>query len=469
MCCWSALAHLDFGKAPPRCTHVRRTFQQRAETFGYAEGRPWANDAFRLLFCVPRAYEPLVKAWDTRHPGTRAALARLVASGFVEYQGPVVMDTRTGEEADRQSPSVTRYRTTAKGRRLLADLKEDLRVLSEIAPASDPQNHRGIARLLNAFDLQDSHARYGLSAGYAIEESQLAPRTGRWWVARFAELGHLRALDVRLADTRAVVPAHWRVTRVLCRQFDEVIEAFPDHADPSLRVEFRLRRGRFLSDIDPARLGISGATDFDHDVECQRVVAAMVGSPRCATEGAFMLEPRLTLSARRAGGRLVFEDGGSEAVFYQPDCEFREQDETGVRRSIVEYERYQSRRDAWAHIERFLGYLSLSAYPSEAAVLHFVVDSEARVRAYRELIEAFCDHALEHPDLLISNPVTLTVTSSERVMGAADPLNPRIWHRIQLPAGGASSRPVLHDPRTDTPYEAYFSRASRLGVGGRPT
>lgn len=440
---------------------MRRTFQQRAETFGLSSDHPWAMDTFRLLFHTPRAYAPLVDAWEARYPGTKAALDRLEKLGFVANQGPVIVDTRTGELADRQGPAVARYRATAKGKRLVEEMKSDLRVLGDAFENSDPVNHRGLARLLRAFDLEDSHARYGLSASHAIELSGLSLRTGRWWVARLLDDGYLRRLPVRLADTRAVVPAHWRITRLLCRQLSDVIEAFPEQLPKSLEIEFRLGRTRFLGDIDPARIGISGATDYDHDVECQRIVAAMVRSPRLAVGGLFMLEPRFHLPATANSGVLTFSTKGKHAVFYQPDAELREVADGTLRRVIVEYERYQSRRDAWAHIERFLGYLSVSAYPFELAALRFVVDSEPRVRAYRQLIEAFCDWCVDHPELCVQNPVTLSVSSAERVIEAADPLDDRVWHRIDLPCRSETGgNPVLHHT-SQSPYDDYFSRAAQ--------
>jgi len=440
---------------------MRRNFRQRSETFGFETAKPWAMPAFRLIFNVPRAYEPLVAAWEKRYPGTKSALARLVELEFVTYQPPVVIDTRTGDTASKVGPAVARYRTTAKGKRLISDLKDDLRVLSDLYGRSDPVNHRGVARLLRAFDLEDSHARFGLSATHAIEISELAPRTGRWWIAKLAADGYLRELTTRYSDTRAVVPAHWRPTRVLCRQLAEVIDAFPDSHPASLAVEFRLKRSRFLDNIDPVRLGISGATDYDHDIECQRNVAVMLNSPRCAHEGLFVLEPRIHLSASRTAIGYQFDPAGTEQVFYQPDAEFREFEDGQLRRSILEYERYQSRRDAWAHIERFLGYLHLTAYPFEIGTLRFVVDSESRVRSYRQLIEAFCDYTLDHPELLVPNPVTLAVASSQRVLGARDPLDPRVWHRIQLPKASNTPRPMLHKDSDSSPYDEYFAKATK--------
>lgn len=442
---------------------ARRSFAHRTETFGFDTENPWAINALRLVFHVPRAYEPMVTAWDTRHPGTRKSLDKLVSMGFVEYQGPVVVNTRTGKTAKNSSAPLPRYRTTAKGHRLHLEVSEDIRVLEDTFPRITKDCVKKVAKMLSALDLEDSHAKFGLSVPHATELSGLPERSGRWWVKRMLDLGYLRLLPQKYADVREVVPAHWRVTRLLCRQLDDVIDAFPDGPSPLLRTEFRLKRTRFLSDIDPARVGISGATDFDHDVECQRILASLIGSPRCAVEGIFTVEPRIHVPVQMGERPWRFTSDSNDTIFYQPDAEIRELGETpgSIHRSVIEYERFQTRRDAWNHIERFLGWLHTETLPFENAVLRFVVDSESRVRSYVALIEAFCDHALDNTDQMPRNSVTLAVSSTQRVLAANDPLDPRAWFRIGLPANGSDteSRPVLHDP-DESPYDDYFSRVA---------
>lgn len=438
----------------------RRPFAARVETFGLDTRKPWALDALRLLFNVPRAYAPLVTAWDIRHPGTKRALDRLETLGFVARQDPVIVDTRTGRTASVASRKVPRYRTTGKGARLTAAIVEDLRVLDDEFPRTAGGNAAGVVKLLQAFNLEDSHAKFGLSARHATELSGLPASNVKWWIRRLKQDGYLRELDEKVADVREVIPAHWRVTRALCRQLTEVIDAF-DTAPASLKVEFRLKRARFLNDIDPARVGISGATDYDHDIECQRILGALLRSGRCAADGIFAVEPRFTLPLDTTTRPWSFSPAARGALPYQPDAELRERDADGIRRSVIEYERFQSRRDAWNHIERFLGHLASSALPFEAAVLRFVVDSTPRERSYVELIEAFCDYALDHPDRMPANPVLLAVSSTPRVLEAADPLDPRAWFRIALPTGGGSDtarRPVLH-PAEASPYDEYFARS----------
>jgi len=136
-----------------------------------------------------------------------------------------------------------------------------------------------------------------------------------------------------------------------------------------------------------------------------------------------------------------------------------ESDVAGKRRAVVEYERFQSRRDAWGHIERFCGWLSINTLPFEAAVLYFVVDSAARMRGYVELIEAFADYIVENPLAAPANPVTLAVSTTAKVLKSPDPLEPRSWVRIELTssAGLMGRTCVLHAPDV-SPYDTYFSR-----------
>lgn len=438
----------------------KRSFAHRTETFGFDTDNPWALPALRLVFAVPRAYRPLVDAWDIRYNGVIKALNRLTVMGFLEHQLPVIVDTRTGRTATRVAPALPRYRATAKGSRLAADVRSDLRVISDTFPRIAPGGAARVGRLLDAFDLQSPHSRYGLSVPHATLLSGLPERSGRWWVQHLVRSGYLVELEARIADTREVVPEHWRVTRLLCRQLDEVLDAFPRTAPGQLRVEFRLNRTRFLNDIDPARVGITGATDFDHDIESQRILGAVLNSPRCTPGGIFSVEPRISLPIHVNTDPWLFDPDGPSTVFYQPDAEIREQHGDGqVWRSVIEYERFQSRRDAWSHIERFIGWLHTMTLPGEPAVLRFVVDTEPRVRSYVSLIEAFADSMIDHPERQPGNNVLLAVSSARRVLAAPDPLDARIWFRINLPGSGSDTIPcpVLH--RKDSPYDEYFSRA----------
>lgn len=437
-----------------------RSFLHRAETFGFDTKNPWALDVLRLLFNVPRAYGPLVDAWDERYPRSRRSLDRLTELGFVAFQPEVILNTRTMELADRKGPSVMRFRTTSKGHQLYLDAMEDLRVLDAAFPQMDAAYQVALVRLLDAFDLDRSHAKFGLSARHAIEASGLPDRNGRWWIDHLMERGYVRKLDIKIPDTRAVIPDHWRPTRMLCRQLQEVVRAFPDTAPPGLVTSFRLSRNRFLKDIDPGRLGVSGTTDYDHDIECQSLLAMLLASPRMIKGGIFAVEPRISLDADVTQRPWSLDTGDKGNVTYQPDAEMRERDGDGTRRAVIEYERYQSRKDAWSHIERFLGWLHQMAMPHERGVLRFVVDSPGRERSYVELIEAFADYALDYPERMPHNPVTLEVTSMVRLGAANDALDPSAWYRIALAGSDTEQRrPVLHDT-SESPYQEYFRRSS---------
>jgi hypothetical protein len=463
---WVYVKPLSNRPGRERCRDVgTRSFRHRRETFGYDIDKPWAADVFRLLFNTPRAYQPLVDAWDTRNPGTRRALDRLAELGFVVHQPGVVIDTRTGELADRLGIPVRRFRTTSAGRRLITDMREDLRVIEDRFPRMKHRNTKGVARLLQAFDLEGSHAKYGMSCVHATEQCGMSDRSARWWVRQLHEKGYLRELDERYADVREVVPGHYRVTRALRNQLRDVLDTYRPDLARAVSADLRLGRRRFLGEVDPSRVGVSGATDFDHDVECQRVLAALVRSPRFITDGVFTIEPKFNLTVDMSGYPWRFDSAGDGGMFYQPDAEIRERDpQTGKAiRSVVEYERYQTRRDGWNHIERFIGYLHLATLPFEPAVLRFVVDSNARVRAYVKLIEAFADYAMDNPAQMPGNKITLAVSSVPRVQAARDPLDPAAWHRIDLPSrqpadgSDTDTRPSVHKA-DDSPYDDYFAR-----------
>jgi hypothetical protein len=440
-------------------------FLRRAETFGLDTPTPWALPALRLLFHAPRVYAPLVQAWERHHPGTVAALDRLVAAGFVAHQSEIVVDARTRQQTERSGRAVDRYRTAAPGRRLLIDARRDITVLTERFPRLTPANAVGVLELLAAFDIDAARARNGRSVAHATEECSLAPRTARWWVRHLHEAKLLRRLPQRTPDAQPTIPAHWRVTRPLCTQIRAVLRAYPDPWG-ALYPEFRLQRERFLQDIDLTRVNAGGGTDYDHDVVAQELLASLLTSPRAIPTGVFDIEPRIVLTAHDTTVPWRFASDGNGLVFYQPDALFIVREESN-RRAVLEYERFQSRRDAWSHIERFLGYLESQTLPFESAILYFVVDTTARERGYVELIEAFADYVLDHPGRLPGNEVTLAVSSRPRLLASPDPLHENSWFRVRLTGSDTTSATavgtargcVLHTPE-HSPFNLYFGNRS---------
>lgn len=441
-----------------------RSFLARSETFGLETEDPWALAALRLLYSAPRVYEPLQQAWEARNPGSAKALSRLVESGFAQYQPGVVVDTRDGTAAQKPSRKVKRLRITSKGKRLLAAGWEDARVLEDAYPRMAASTSAAVLDLLNLFTLPDGQQRFGRSIPHAVASTTLPDSVAKWWIARWEEEKILKELPDKIADVREVVPAHWRPTRALSKQLKEAVDVFPSWA--GLSMELRLNRRNYLTDIDPARVGASGATDFDHDVECQRILAQAMYSPSFDEHGYLCVEPRIVLPLETQATPFAFRQSGGGTCFYQPDTEYREHASDGsVVRAVLEYERFQTRRDAWNHVERYLGYLSLRTLSMEASILRFVVDTKTRERGYVELIEAFADYGLDHPERMPANPVRLAVSSTPRLRDASDALDPANWFTIVLEPGRAdpeSREAVLHDS-DDSPYDEYFGRESGGG------
>lgn len=443
-------------------------FSSRAETFGADQGRVWPLGTLQLLCGAPRCYRPLVDAWERAHPGTKRTLRWLERGGFARRQPAVVADTMSGRPAAREGRAVPRYVVTARGRDLLERVEEDPRFLEERYPNTSGTHLAAVLRILRTTDVDRDEAPHGVSSATATARADIPDRSARWWLRRLVDERLVSVLDYRAADVREIVPEHWRPTRALARQLLDALEAYP-HAPQHLASDLRLRRSRWLDDIDPARVAASGASDYDHDVRTQQLLAELLRSPRLETRGVFRVEPRYELGVRADVTPWRFDAASPSLRVYQPDAEVRERSPSGgvVARVAVEYERLQTRRTAWVHIEQFLGWVALTAHPSEPVVLRFVVDSPQRLRAYRELIEAFADYALDHPGRVPSSRVTLAASRTGLLRDAADPLADDVWYRVDL-RGEQPHQPRLHHSE-DSPYDEYFSGPPRrLASAGSP-
>jgi len=280
----------------------------------------------------------------------------------------------------------------------------------------------------------------------------------KWWVRKWLQDKVLKELQVKLADVREVIPGHFRARRGLSTQLKVAIKEYPRWA--GLTAQFRLQRSTYLEDISPARIGSNGATDYDHDVTAQRILGGFTTSGNVLTSSLFSIEPRFKLLTTTVSpGKVHISHTGKGRVFYQPDALFRERDESGVTRTVLEYERFQSRRDAWSHIERFLGYIHTHQTTGERSVLRFVVDTRTRERGYVELCEAFSDYYLDFPEFLPQQETSLMVSSAQRLSQVPDPLNPARWFKVPLTAGRAdpdSGSTLLHTGKGGA-YDLYFA------------
>lgn len=437
-------------------------FERRREDFGFSTAEPWSLNALRLLYHSPRVFRPLAEAWEQMHPGTLSGLERLTELGFVAYQGPVVVDTRTQDQTDTATRAVDRFRLTASGHRLLkAALLDPSELRVRFPRITDPNIH-GVIEMLSEFAVDSTRARDGRSLVHFATTGPLPRRTAYFWGEKLVAAGYLRQLPNRAPDARDAIPGHWRVTRALSTQLKTVFSEFTKNGP--LVKEFRLGRTRYLDDIELTRVSVGGGTDFDHDVVAQALLAEMLGSPQLEPGLGVKLEPHFKVGIDNKQMPWVFNKGTSDVVFYQPDALFYTQSNTyGREVCALEYERLQSRRKAWSHIERFIGHLVTHSLPifDPGARLLFVVDTERREKSYVELIEAFGDWAERNPDLMPAHKLTLSVSSRVRLDDAKDPLSRSAWFNVdyQTIPQGPGTNCVLHSA-DHSPYLEYFEADS---------
>lgn len=431
---------------------TERNLLRRGEHFGFDTTDPWSLPALRLLFHAPRAFAPLVEAWEHIFPGTNAALARLTDLGFVAYQAPVVIDARSQAEAESATRAVDRFRITEPGTRLLSAIYGDQTAIRDVFPRLTEQNTPGVIQLLEEFAVNSTIARSGRSLVHIAETGLLPRRTTYYWGEKFLTKGLIRKLPDRAPDAMDAIPAHWRVTRALSLQLRAAIDAYPNWAE--LRTEFQLTRTKYLQDINVRRVSKAGGTDYDHDVNAQTVLVELLASPALVSGAPVELEPHFRLPLDNTHTPFVFTGESDDAAYYQPDAMLTARLGTNTI-CALEYERFQSRRAAWSHIERLIGWLSIYRLPFEAARLLFVVDTARREEHYTALIEAFADYAEEHPERMCPNDLTLGVASRERLENASDALHDSNWFRVQLPTG-PGTQCVLHNA-THSPYNHYFA------------
>jgi hypothetical protein len=432
-----------------------RTIAMRSETFGLESLDPWSLRVLHLVLNTPRCYLPLVESLERNIGGYKKEIDRMTSSGFVAFQDAISYDLRTGAPSGGSPRAVRRFVLTRSGRTLTKNAREDSRVLEDTWPRLESRNTSKLFLLLDTLDLPRAESHLGVSYAVLTSASRLPERSVRFWVSKLCQEGYVRECQHKLSDVREIVPAHWRTTKNLCLQVRDVLTEEPQWAH--LYGNWRLARRSFLQDIDPKRVSWTGATDYDHDITAQLILSRAVASERFVKSASFDIEPRYTLHGTDTlTGAFRFDFKGDKEVSYLPDAQFLERlPSNKLRRSVLEYERYQSRKDGWAHLERMCGWVALKRQPFEAVTMRFVVDSRPRLRAYVELIEAFADYLSENPHRSVPNQVTLMASSVQDVLEPGDALEDTRWYRIELPTGQATEC-LLHD-RDKTPYNRYFA------------
>lgn len=430
----------------------KRTVRQMSETFGLDSQEGWGLEPLRSLFAAPRVFEPLLAAMDARHRGVASGVARIVDLGFADEQEPVVIDTIGRKTAERQSRPVAAYRITAKGSRLAEDAAYDIRIMRDMFPSASMHTLSRIGALLESMrQASRTRARF-FSVARATSVSGLEGRHMRMWMIRLSEEGLVARSKHDIKDVVEVIPRHWRPNNLLLAQLRSL------RHEPSLRhVSHELSsmlsgRPRTLPAITVDPLSFSGSTDYEHDVQAQRVMAALMkDSTRVPVDARVRMEPLFSIPARRAGSLGIAVSPGKDAditMRYQPDAEFREVVSGAPGRSVLEYERSQTRSDAWTHMERFCAWMKAYSFPFEEGRLRFVVDSTRRVEVYADTARRFREHADRNPGLFPPNRIEILVSASKSLSAAEDPFSPDLWRSVSFKGRGDSEVIVHSDPHS---------------------
>lgn len=428
----------------------------KVESFGFENKDPWTLPIIKLMFSLPRLYKPLALSFEKVYPGTIKYLKFLVKLGFIEYQDDIIIDTKTGKVKNKQSKPQSRYKLSSKGITFHKLVESDIRHLSDKYPKMLARNYNSITKILTGLYLKDTHARFGISITHLVSLTKMPTKTVRYWVDVFINDGYIRKLNRKVSDTRAVIPAHYRVNKLFVKQLASILESVEN--GEILKKELKLDRGRFLKDINPMRVGISGATDYDHDVDTQIILSKLILSRNIQNNLLFRIEPKFPLYIEKYNNDYIFKKISNNKIYYQPDAQFIETIEGSNYWSVLEYERYQNRRDGWSHLEKFIGFVYINALQFEGGIIRFVVNSESRLKSYVKLIEAFADYLLTNNENSPENDIILAVTTLEIITSSKDPLDSKNWYRITIPKNESSVKKILYHTEKSTPYNIYFSR-----------
>lgn len=430
----------------------------KSQTFDLDKNESSYLNVIKILYSCPRLYDDLVLSLESKEKGFTKTLVKLKSLGFVEYQPPVVVNTITGLSSASSGKPVKRFILSSKGRKALKKYEEDVAYFSIDFKKIDQSQTVKILELLKELRLEPPHSRYGLSVTHLTKLLDMPQRSIRWWIELLVNKGYVEELLDKYADTRALIPGHYRVTKKLSKQLELVVLSYPTDRNINLSKTLKIKRNKYLSDIKIARVGISGATDYDHDIDTQRILSKMVLSSSFVYKALLDIEPRITIPVKNEADYLVFNQKGGSVLFYQPDAIIKEKDSSSqLVKSVLEYERFQTRKDGWEHIEKFIGFIYINCLPFEKGVLRFVVDGKQRLNTYVKLIEAFTDSVMDNPELLPLNPISIKVTTLQDIEKSTDALTDDIWFSIDLPTGLSSvSKPRVH--KGVSPYSDYFSR-----------
>ena len=435
---------------------AKSNFILSRETFGFDTNNPWALDAIKLIYSLPRTYMPLVESYDKRYPKTKYSLNKLCKLGYVQFQDPVIVDLLNKKLDKNKSRPTFRYIITTKGRNSLNKFTNDEDLLFEKYSRLTRENSYKVLKLLSQFNIDKVYGSVGKSLNIANLEVGLPERTARWWVNKFLEDGYIKRLDLKESDSREVIPGHYRPTRLLTNQLILLYESFPENFPEDFLSKYKIRKTKFLNDISPTSIGLNGSTDFDHDINTQKILALLIQSESYILSSSLSSEPRISLNISKSG--KCFDVNSDIEIFYQPDAIFYDFASMKSRINILEYERFQSRKDGWSHIDKFIGFLNQYHSENTQGSLRFVVDSTSRLRAYVELIEAYASFAEDFIDKFPAIDIKIYAQTYKSLSNSNDPLNDSNWFYVRIKGNASRNVSPIFSGKDFTIYKEYFSR-----------
>lgn len=416
----------------------------------------WEYPIIKLLYSFPRIYQPLIDSLDLVYPGLNKYLVKLNKIGFLDYQDGIIYNSRTGKKVDKKIKPQRRFKLTNKGKSFLADIKNDSRILTDYYPKIKLRNINNIINFLDVLNLDDNISNQGISLSFVSKKFNIPIKNVRYWTKIFSKNGFIKLLPNKISDAREIIPPHFRVNNKFTKHLKYILKNL-ENGEFFIK-ELKLDRRKYLLDVNPARIGITGATDYDHDIEVQKVLAKFILSSNIINPMNITAEPKFKIKIDKINGKIICVDNSSNHIYYQPDAFYNETIDSIKYYSILEFERFQNRRDGWLHIEKFLAYVYQNLYIFEGAIIRFVVSSEKRLKSYVDLLEGFAHYINENPTRIPNNKIIFSVTSLERIEKSKNALDSSNWFWIAINIDKSDKKEIIiHDENT-TPYKSYFGK-----------
>jgi len=425
-------------------------------TIGIEKIDSWEYPIIKLLFSFPRIYEPLIDSLDIVYPGLNKYLAKLKKIGFLDYQKGIIYNSRIDKKVDKKIKPQRRFRLTNKGKSFLENIKIDSRILTDYYPKIKIRNINNIINFLDILNLDDNISNQGISLSFISKKLNIPIKNVRYWTGIFSKKGFIKLLPNKISDAREIIPAHYRVNNKFTKHLKYILKNLEN--GELFITELKLDRRKYLSNINPARIGITGATDYDHDIEVQKVLAKLILSSNIINPMNIISEPKFKIKIDKINGKITCVDNSSNHIYYQPDAFYNEIIDNIKYYSILEYERFQNRRDGWLHIEKFLAYVHQNLYIFEGGIIRFVVSSEKRLKSYVDLLEGFTHYINENPKRMPNNNIIFSVTSTERIEKSKNALDSSNWFWIAINPEKSEKKEIIIHEENNTPYKSYFGK-----------